>query len=264
MTTAPEDQSERLLPCPFCGHVGLDFSEGSTFRWLAYSCGNCGIGGETRMQTLGEGTREEWRAAAERDARDTWNARAALRAKGAPASPADVSMYRALVDAECRDADELLRLLGFNPEDVRTEGGNINLPKVRAAIKHPADYPLRAPKVEAPTWDVVRPLAIEAGFNLDPTPNMLYTVRGNSAQLLNFARLLSHPLPALAPLPEVSSHKQGDALQGALRKRRDNIADWNAYEGPAGNQYISKPAVLMALDELLAATPPQAPRKDQG
>jgi hypothetical protein len=200
MTTAPEDQSERLLPCPFCGHVGLDFSEGSTFRWLAYSCGNCGIGGETRMQTLGEGTREEWRAAAERDARDTWNARAAL----------------------------------------------------------------RAPKVEAPTWDVVRPLAIEAGFNLDPTPNMLYTVRGNSAQLLNFARLLSHPLPALAPLPEVSSHKQGDALQGALRKRRDNIADWNAYEGPAGNQYISKPAVLMALDELLAATPPQAPRKDQG
>jgi hypothetical protein len=80
MTTAPEDQSERLLPCPFCGHVGLDFSEGSTFRWLAYSCGNCGIGGETRMQTLGEGTREEWRAAAERDARDTWNARAALRA----------------------------------------------------------------------------------------------------------------------------------------------------------------------------------------
>jgi hypothetical protein len=32
------------------------------------------------MQTLGEGTREEWRAAAERDARDTWNARAALRA----------------------------------------------------------------------------------------------------------------------------------------------------------------------------------------
>jgi hypothetical protein len=67
---------------------------------------------------------------------------------------------------------------------------------------------LRAPKVEAPTWDVVRPLAIEAGFNLDQTPNMLYTVRGNSAQLLNFARLLSHPLPALAPL-QVDNKPQG-------------------------------------------------------
>lgn len=66
-----------LKPCPFCGHVGLDFTEGSTFRWLAYSCSGCGIGSETRMQTLGNGTKDEWRAAAERDAVAAWNTRAA-------------------------------------------------------------------------------------------------------------------------------------------------------------------------------------------
>ena len=49
-----------LLPCPFCGHIGLYFNEGSTFRWLAYSCGGCGIGSETRVQTMGKGTNEEW------------------------------------------------------------------------------------------------------------------------------------------------------------------------------------------------------------
>jgi hypothetical protein len=66
------------LPCPFCGHVGLDFQEGSTFRWLEYSCGGCGVTNETRVQTLGEGTPAEWREQAERDAIKQWNTRAAL------------------------------------------------------------------------------------------------------------------------------------------------------------------------------------------
>jgi hypothetical protein len=64
------------LPCPFCGHVGLDFAEGSTFRWLAYSCANCDIGSEARMQTMGAGTPAEWRAEAERYAIECWNRRA--------------------------------------------------------------------------------------------------------------------------------------------------------------------------------------------
>ena len=62
-------------PCPFCGHTGLTFGEGSTFRWLTYSCGGCGIGSETRVQTLGEGTKEQWREQAERDAIEEWNKR---------------------------------------------------------------------------------------------------------------------------------------------------------------------------------------------
>lgn len=66
------------LPCPFCGHVGLDFAEGSTFRWIIASCSGCGATkGETRIQTLGEGTKAGWMAEAQRDAIADWNARAA-------------------------------------------------------------------------------------------------------------------------------------------------------------------------------------------
>lgn len=67
------------LPCPFCGHQGtLQFSEGSTFRWIVGSCSGCGATrGETRVQTLGDGTQEEWMAAAKVGAIKSWNERAA-------------------------------------------------------------------------------------------------------------------------------------------------------------------------------------------
>lgn len=63
--------------CPFCGHVGLDFHEGTTFRWVVAECGACGATcGETRVQTLGEGTKDEWMQQAQRDAIEVWNTRA--------------------------------------------------------------------------------------------------------------------------------------------------------------------------------------------
>ncbi len=86
-----------LLPCPFCGHVGLDFNEGSTFRWLAYSCGKCGMGSETRMQTLGEGTKEEWLAKAERIAIEEWNTRASS------AAPQALTLTDEQIDAVTRE-----------------------------------------------------------------------------------------------------------------------------------------------------------------
>ena len=43
---------------------------------------------------------------------------------------------------ECRDADELLKLLRLDPEIYRTEGGYINVPKVKAALANPNDYPM--------------------------------------------------------------------------------------------------------------------------
>lgn len=66
-----------LLPCPFCGlqPVDLDFSEGSTFRWLQWSCPGCGVGSETRIQTMGNGTQTEWMEQAKEDARREWNTR---------------------------------------------------------------------------------------------------------------------------------------------------------------------------------------------
>jgi hypothetical protein len=66
-----------IKPCPFCGHVGLDFHEGSTFRWLIAECSRCGATcGETRVQTLGEGTKDEWMQQAQHYAIEVWNTRA--------------------------------------------------------------------------------------------------------------------------------------------------------------------------------------------
>lgn len=79
MTTTP-------LPCPFCGHVGLEFREGSSFRWLLAECGSCGAScGETRIQTLGNGNPLEWADAAKADAVKQWNERAPATAPPTPA-----------------------------------------------------------------------------------------------------------------------------------------------------------------------------------
>ena len=64
-------------PCPFCKSVGIDILEGSTFRWMVGRCIECGATcGEVRVQTMGHGSPEEWRAAAERAVMDAWNTRA--------------------------------------------------------------------------------------------------------------------------------------------------------------------------------------------
>lgn len=67
---------ERALPCPFCGHVGLDFEEGTTFRWILANCSNCGANcGETRVQTMGEGDKALWWEKAKVNAIKEWNTR---------------------------------------------------------------------------------------------------------------------------------------------------------------------------------------------
>ncbi|WP_425318522.1 hypothetical protein [Pseudomonas nitroreducens] len=81
------------------------------------------------------------------DAWKAWKARAAL-AQPSPelidASAERNAMQRqrdnalGLLERECNDADELLRLMGLEPDQYRTEGGSINLPKVRAAQPSPA------------------------------------------------------------------------------------------------------------------------------
>lgn len=49
---------------------------------------------------------------------------------------------------EVKDADELLellRLLNLPPDSYRTDGGYINMPKVKAAVHEPWDYPTIEP-----------------------------------------------------------------------------------------------------------------------
>jgi Lar family restriction alleviation protein len=65
-----------LKPCPFCGETGVSVIEGSTFRWRLAQCNHCGAQAtDVRIQTLGEGTQEEWEADAHRRAIEEWNTR---------------------------------------------------------------------------------------------------------------------------------------------------------------------------------------------
>lgn len=43
-------------------------------------------------------------------------------------------VVRETLEKECEDGDELLRMLGLDPEQYRTEGGRLNLLLVRAAL----------------------------------------------------------------------------------------------------------------------------------
>lgn len=58
------------LPCPFCGHIGLQFESGSTYRWGIASCAGCGATcGEVRRNYPDDG---QWHA----EAVEAWSRRA--------------------------------------------------------------------------------------------------------------------------------------------------------------------------------------------
>jgi hypothetical protein len=77
-TPAQAQQSSEPLPCPFCGHVGLEFADGSTHRWGLASCAGCGATcGEVRRAYPPD---DKWRASAIKD----WNTRAKPEAQQAP------------------------------------------------------------------------------------------------------------------------------------------------------------------------------------
>lgn len=74
------------LPCPFCGETSGAVAQTSTFRWRAWICG-CGVvGPEIRIQTMGDGTPEEWEAAASIHAIEAWNTRITVTVSGDSAS----------------------------------------------------------------------------------------------------------------------------------------------------------------------------------
>ena len=63
------------LPCPFCGSCSIGAYDGSTFRWLAAKCNECGAtAGEVRINTLIP--RDEAWPQANEDALQEWNRRA--------------------------------------------------------------------------------------------------------------------------------------------------------------------------------------------
>lgn len=99
---------DALKPCPFCGHVGLDFDWGSTHRWIEASCGGCGATtGDQRIQTSGLGTHDEWLAAAKRDAITAWNRRALPAPAGEPEIPESTTWLVERVGQDAYTADQL-------------------------------------------------------------------------------------------------------------------------------------------------------------
>lgn len=75
--------------------------------------------------------------------------------------PAIEPAQQAAFDQEIKDSDELLRLLNLPPDRYRTDGGCINLPKVRAAVREPWDYP---------TIDTVNP-PVQSSVGAAPLPD---------------------------------------------------------------------------------------------
>jgi hypothetical protein len=79
-----EPVAGKPLPCPFCGHIGLDFSDGETYRWGVASCGGCGAScGEVRREYPDQG---QWHT----EAIAEWNKR----------SPAAQRQWVGLTDAQ--------------------------------------------------------------------------------------------------------------------------------------------------------------------
>jgi hypothetical protein len=62
--------------CPWCESDDITTTEGTTFRWVAAECGQCGARGpEIRRQTTGEGNPAAWAQAGAAKALEAWKMR---------------------------------------------------------------------------------------------------------------------------------------------------------------------------------------------
>jgi Lar family restriction alleviation protein len=63
-------------PCPFCGSTKVEIVDGSSFRWVAAECSECGArSGEVRIPSYANGTPDERIAKATQAAIEEWNTR---------------------------------------------------------------------------------------------------------------------------------------------------------------------------------------------
>ena len=141
---------------------------------------------------------------------------------------------------EGEDADELLRLLNLDPDLYRTECGFINLPKVKAALKYPDDYPLLNPATPIPptpsadTWSGIMEVCrvrgtygrsdyITTGNRMDNRCNLRVTFDGSELIKAEVARPPNTPdgmrmfavIDMSAPIPPTPNQRQFDLLNQA-------------------------------------------------
>jgi hypothetical protein len=92
-----------IEPCPFCGHVGLDFSEGSTYRWGEACCSGCGATcGEVRREYPDKG---EWHQEAIKE----WNTRAKREWVGLTVDEMAICIDEPAWDLVLRKAEQILK-----------------------------------------------------------------------------------------------------------------------------------------------------------
>lgn len=131
---------------------------------------------------------------------------------------------------ECDDGDELLRLLGLDPSACRTDGGSINMPKVRAALSTPAAQ-------EAPAgW---RP-CINCG--VDSTGKMTHSFGCSNDQ--NVFR----PAPAAPAIPQEAPAEV--ALDAArYRWLRDQALTETNFDHTTGDNFVAIYVPFDGFDE---------------
>jgi hypothetical protein len=119
------------LPCPFCGHIGLDFSDGETYRWGVASCGGCGAScGDVRREYPDQG---EWHT----EAIAEWNRRS-------PAAPD----LQAELDATNRQVEILSDALAESRREV-----DALVALARADEREACANVVEAAKADEEDWD---------------------------------------------------------------------------------------------------------------
>lgn len=103
-----------------------------------------------------------------------------------------------LFKRECDDADELVRLMGFDPEQYRTDSGSINLPKLRAVAAQAGQVP--------DEWrNALQRLESACDKRAELTSNEAYHLASQASGMrdalleLDNARLVARQLLAAAP-----------------------------------------------------------------
>lgn len=135
-----QSDAERLEPCPFCGSA--DTYAMDMGGWESF-CKTCGTNGPA-LNTERDKVIADWNTRAAR------NPGAGLSNRTIGEGP-QVAAPDAPQPAT-NEADELLTALNLGPDAYRTDGGWLNIPKIKAAIASPEDYPYIAqPAIQAVT-----------------------------------------------------------------------------------------------------------------
>lgn len=186
----------RLEPiaCPFCGHVGLEFDEGSTLRWLAYSCAGCGIGSETRVQTLGDKPHDDRMWEARDRAVAEWNRRTPAQVAMLEGAEAPSDLARAYA-AACAFIDSHVGDPDMTDEMVATYA---EFCRLRRALSAPPQAAAQAPSIPDERLDEL--LDTVTGDAHDA----LYEI-ANNKKVMAFGRLVAQAAAQAEPKDTVCS-----------------------------------------------------------